>query len=34
MQQKVEKKIFATEIISCELVSLKFLYEEQDTFHW
>ena len=33
MKQKIEKKVFVTEIIGSELVSLNCPYEEQDTFH-
>ena len=33
MQQKTQKKLVISEIISSELVSLNCPYEEQDTFH-
>ena len=33
MQQKIEKKIFVSEIIESELVPLNCRYEEQDTFY-
>ena len=33
MQQKVDKNFFVSQIIASELVSLKCLYSEQDTFH-
>ena len=32
MQQKTEKHFFVSEIIASELVSLNFLYQEQDAF--
>ena len=34
MHQKNMKKLFVSEIIASELVSLNSPYEEQDTFHW
>ena len=33
MQQKIEKRIFVSEVIASELVSLNCPYEEQDNFH-
>ena len=33
MQQGSDKRFFVSEIIASELVSLNFLYQEQDTFH-
>ena len=33
MHQKNMKKLFVSEIIASELVSLNSPYEEQDTFH-
>ena len=34
MQQKTKKSFFFIDKIASELVSLNFLYQEQDTFHW
>ena len=33
MHQKIEKMCFVSEIITSELVSLNFPYDEEDTFH-
>ena len=33
MQQKIGEKLFVSDIIQSELVSLNSSYEEQDTFH-
>ena len=33
MQQKIGEKLFVSDIIPSELVSLNSSYEEQDTFH-
>ena len=34
MRQKTEKKIFVSEIIASEKVSLNCLYLQQDTYVW
>ena len=33
MQSKIEKKLFVSEVIASELLSLNCLYQEQDTSH-
>ena len=33
MKKKIQKKFFVFEIITSEFVALKFLYQEQNTYH-
>ena len=33
MQQKTQKKLFVSQIIASEVVTLNCLYEEKDIFH-